>query len=325
MKVSRVVVGGASKASQTFACDPSLVVISTSTVNAERLLAAFRNLYRGIDHDCQIYVSIDGVEFPVTKAMTPLIGERLDGRFDVLDLTHPTPISPGATDIRDVQALVARAALEITGRVSHILDLERIDQTVLAIDRYRNPLSADSPMPHSSNTGLLQLFSRRTGQEFLDADDPAVKQLARFDAVLAARRRQIASSDGPRPDEFAMAVDMLRELVSARPGGVPRDSAATMSTDAVQRDIVQWTAQQHDRQMTPMIAETCARHAEGVSVLGPIPIVLDMRRIEGLPPGGDAIRWASRQHGEALQFIVLVDDDDARRWIERTFDPSAIG
>lgn len=322
MKISRVVVESGSDGVRTFAFGPGLTVLSESPADAERLLAVFRNLYLGIKRGCQIFATIDDVEFEVTNDMVPLMGQRMAGQFGVIDLALPQPIATNPTDIRDVQSVVARAALETVGAIPATLDLERLDQAMLAVDQYRDPLANDAHAAYLRRTGLLQLFSRRSGQDLLDSNDPAVRQLARFDQVLISRRRQLGSSSPPLPEEFEEATVALRELVSARMGGIPPAMAAAMSPEAIERDVAQWVVQQHDRQVTPVVAELCSQHATGIDVLGPIPMVLDLRRIDGLPPGGDAMRWAARHHGERLQFIVLVGDDDTRRWVETTFASS---
>ena len=319
MRVSRVVVESGTTSARTFEFNSNLSVINEPLLDAERLLAVFRNLYLGIKRGSAIFATIDGVEFEITSDMTPLVGQRLGGQFAIVDLASPPEIKTDPTDIRDVQAVVARAALETVGATCPTLDVARLDQAATAVDRYRDPLANDAHAAYLRRTGLLQLFSRRSGNELLDANDPAVQQLARFDKVLADRRRQVSSSTAPLPSEFAHATQTLRELVTARMGGIPADMAAKMSPEAVQRDVAQWVLQQHDRQITPIVAEICARHAEGIDVLGSVPIVLDLRRVDGLPPGGDAMRWAARLHSESLQFIVLVSNDDSRRWVESTF------
>lgn len=319
MRLSRVIVESGTADSRTFEFGANFSVIVESPADAERLVAVFRNLYLGSKRGCQIFATIDDVEFEITNDMVPLVGQRLAGEFGVLDLALPPAITTNPTDIRDVQATVARAALETVGATRPTLDLARLDEAAVAVDQYRDPLANDPHAAYLRRTGLLQLFSRRPGRESLDPNDPAVQQLARFDQVLADRRRQVSSSSPPLPEEFEHATTSLRELVSARTGGTPLEMVATMSTEAIERDVAQWVGQQHDRQVTPMVTDACERHAEGIDVLGSIPIVLDLRRIDGLPPGGDAVRSAARLYGEDLQFIVLVADDDSRRWVENTF------
>lgn len=318
MRISRIEVESGSSGTHTFVLDPRATTVDEPPTDTERLLSVFRNLYLGIKRRCRIFAAIDDVEFEVTDDMVSLIGQRLAGEFRVLDLALPPLIATDPTDIRDVQAVVARAALETVGAVPPTLDLERIDQAMLAVDRYRDPLANDAHATYLRNTGLLQLFSRRSGRELLDPDDPVVAQLARFDEALIDRRRQIGSSAPPLPDEFERATSTLRELVSARMGGIPSEVAATMSPAAIESDVAQWVAQQHDRQVTPIVAERLSRHAEGIPVIGPIPVVLDLRRVQGFPPGGDAMRWAAREHADQLQFIVLVGSAESRRWIEST-------
>lgn len=320
MRITRVVVESGTAPPRVFALDPNVAIVFESPTDAERLLTVFRNLYLGIKRNCQIFASIDEVEFEVTNDMIPLIGQRLGQRFGLVDLALPPPIATEPTDVRDVQAVVARAALETIGAIPATLDLERLDQGMAAVDQYLDPLANDAHAAYLKRTGLLQLFSRRTGRDLLDDNDPAVKQLKGFDQALAGRRRQISSSSAPTPDEFAHATESLRVLVSARMGGIPPDMAASMTNEAVERDVAHWVAQQHDRQIGPIVAERCARHAEGIDVLGSIPIVIDTRRVDGLPPGGDSMRWASRQHGDDLQFIVLAADDDQRRWVDRALE-----
>lgn len=322
MRISRVEVESGNGSTNDYAFGPELAVVSGSPAETERILVAFRNLYMGVKRGCQLFATVNDVEFEITSDMVPLIGQRLGGQFHVIDLALPPAISTDPTDIRDVQAVVARAALETVGAVPATLDLARLDQAAVAVDQYRDPFANDAHAAYLRRTGLLQLFSRRSQRVLLNSDDPAVLQLSRFDQVLTDRRRQLSSSTPPLPAEFAHATDALRELVSARMGGMPSEVAATMTPEAVERDVAQWVAQQHDRLITPIVAELCDRHAAGIDVLGPIPIVLDLRRVEGLPPGGDAMRWAARQHGGELQFIVLVGDGDNRRWIETTFESS---
>lgn len=322
MKISRVEVESPNGTTSQHAFGPELAVISESPAETERILAVFRNLYMGVKRGCRLFAIVDDVEFEITSDMVPLIGQRLDGQFHVIDLALPPAINTDPTDIRDVQAVVARAALETVGATSATLDLVRLDQAVAAVDRYREPFANDAHTAYLRRTGLLQLFSRRSQRALLDSDDPAVLQLSRFDQVLTDRRHHISSSTPPRPADVAHATDTLRELVSARMGGMPPETAATMTPEAVERDVAQWVAQQHDRMITPIVAELCDRHAAGIDVLGPIPIVLDLRRVEGLLPGDDAIRWAARQHSGDLQFIVLVGNSDNRRWIESTFESS---
>lgn len=318
MRISRIEVESPTGEARTFALHPQATTFDESPTDTERLLSVFRNLYLGIKRRCRIFAVIDNVELEITDEMVPLIGQRLAGEFRVLDLAVPPPIATDPTDIRDVQAVVARAALETLGVVLPTLDAERIDQAVLAVDRYRDPLANDAHASYLRTTGLLQLFSRRSGRELLDPEDPVVARLARFDDTLTDRRRQISSSAPPLPDEVERATGTLRELVSARMGGIPPENAATMSQEAVESDIAQWVIQQHDRQLTPIITESLSRHAEGIHVVGSIPVVLDLRRVQGFPPGGDAIRWASREHGDELQFIVLVGSPESRLWIENT-------
>lgn len=319
MRISRVIVEAGTPNARTFEFGSNLSVLTESPADAERLLAVFRNLYLGIKRSCQIFVTIDGIEFEITSEMALLAGQRFDGRFSVLDLALPTEIGADPTDIRYVHAMVARAALETVGATCPTLDLARLDQAALAVDRNRGPLVDDTHASQLRRTGLRQLFSRRSNHESLDPKDSAVRQLARFERVLSDRRRQVSSSTAPLPSEFALATDTLRELVSARRGGIPPEVAAAMTPEAVERDVAQWVVQQHDRQMTPIVAQTCARHAEGIDVLGAVPIVIDLRKVAGLPPGGDAMRWAARLHGEKLQFIALVSDDDSRHWVESAF------
>lgn len=325
MRISRVEVESGLGTTKTHAFGSDVAAINESPADTERLLAVFRNLFLGLKRGCQVFAVIDDVEIEVTNDMVPLIGQRLGGQFSVIDLALPPTTSGESIDIRDVQAVVARAALETVGSIPATLDLARLDQAAIGVDHYRVPLADLAHTAHLRRTGLLQLFSRRSGRDRLNADDPAVLQLSRFEQTLTDRRRQISASAPPLPEEFSRATDVLRELVSARMGGMSEEMAATMSPEAVERDVMQWVAQQHDRMITPVVAEACERHAAGIDVLGPIPMVIDMRRVEGLPPGGDALRWAARRHANDLQFIVLVGGGDNRRWIENTFESSTTG
>lgn len=322
MRISRIVIASGTAPPRTFAFDPKVATVFESPADAERLLAALRNLYLGTKRNCQIFATIDGVEFEITNDMAPLIGQRLNREFGVVDLAVPAPMTADPTDIRDVQSVVARAALETIGTLPATLDLSRIDQASTAVERHIKPLASDAHAAYLKRTGLLQLFSRRNGRKALDLADPTVKQLTSFEQVLTDRRRQVSSSSPPTPREINHATDTLRILMSARMGGIPPSMASSMSPEAVEREVAQWVTRQHDRQLSPVLAELCSRHARGVDVLGSIPIVIDLRRVEGLPPGGDSMRWASRQHGDQLQFIMLVADKDKCRWVERAFDAS---
>ena len=324
MKASRVIVASGTTAAQTFVCDPELAIIAESPEEADRLVTVFRNLFLGVKRGSQVFATIDDIEFEMTNDMMPLVGQRLARQFDVVDLALPPVISAESTDARDLHAAVARAALETSGAIVPTLDLERIDQATVAVDRAREPLAQAAHAAFLRRTGIFQLFSRRSGRDLLDPNNPTVSQLARFDQVLADRRRQITAEADPLPYESANATAMLRELVSSRMGGLASESAAAMTPEAIERDVAHWVAQQHDRQMTPLLAEICARHAKGIDVLGPIPVILDLRRVHGLPPGGDAIRWAARSYGDDLQFIVLVSNDENRRWIESAITVSKV-
>ncbi len=325
MRISRVIVGSGTGDSSEFEFSSNLSVITEQPADAERLLSVFRNLYLGIKGGCQIFATVDGVEFEMTDEMIPLVGARMDGQFAVVDLALPPEISTDPTDIRDVQAVVARAALETVGAIRPTLDTAHLDKATLAVDRLREPLANDAHAAYLRRAGFLQLFARRSGRQLLDPNDPVVRELASFDTVLENRRRQISSSGEPLPSEVAHATDALRELMSARIGGAAPETVAQMTPEAVEQDLAQWVVQQHDRQVTPVVAEICARHAEGIDVLGSVPIVIDLRRLEGLPPGGDAMRWAARLHSDELQFVVLVSDDDSRRWVESAFISSPAG
>lgn len=322
MRISRVVVAPGTAASRTFVFEPDLAVISETPAETERLLAAFQNLYLGSRHDSQIFATIDGVEFEISSGMMPLIGERLGGQFGILDLAVPPSIATNPTDLRDAQSVVARAALEIVGAIPATLNLERIDQAAFAVDRHLDQFANAAHAAHLQRAGVRQLFSRRAGRDILDPGDPAVGHLIALEQTLAQHRRNIDANATPSPDDHTTAREALRVLVSVRIGGLPPEMAAAMTTDAIEQDVMQWVVQQHDRQVAPIVAEVCSRHAAGIDVLGPIPAVIDLRGIEGLPPARDSMRWAARQHGERLQFIVLVSDDDTRRWIEGTFASS---
>lgn len=322
MRISRVVVEPGTATSRTFAFESDLAVISESPSQTERLIVVFRDLYLGIKSECQIFACIDDVEFEITSDMVSLIGQRLAGRFSVVDLALPPPIKNDPTDIRDVQSVVARAALETVGAIPPTLDVERLDQAALAVDQRLDPLAENAHAAHLRRTGLLQLFSRRSGRDLLDRGDPTVQQLLSFNRVLAARRGQVSSNSAPSTEELANATESLRALVSARIGGLPPEMAAQMTTAAMEQDMAHWVLQQHDRQMSPIVAEKCARHAEGIEVLGPVPLVIDLSRVEGLPPGSDSLRWASRQHGADLQFIVIVGNDNKRSGVEGLFASS---
>lgn len=322
MRISRVEIESGFGTTRSHEFARYVAAVSESPADTERLLAVFRNLYLGLKRGSKIFAVVDDIEIEVTNDMLPLIGQRLGGQFNIVDLALPPTTENEPVDIRDVQAVVARAALETVGAIPATLDLARLEQAAVGIDQYRDPLADLAHTAHLRRSGLRQLFSRRSGRELLESDDPTVLQLSRLQQTLTHRRRQLSASAAPLPQEFSHATNVLRELVSARTGGMPEDMAASMSPEAIERDVMQWVAQQHDRMITPVVAEACERHAVGIDVLGSIPMVIDMRRVEGLPPGSDALRWAARRHADNLQFIVLVGGSDNRRWIETTFDSS---
>lgn len=323
MRVSRIHVESSTAGSQSYAFDSQLGLVSGSPTENERFLAVFRNLFLGIKRQSTIFVKVEDIEIELSADMVPLIGERLAGEFEIIDLALSPAIRTDPTDIRDVQAVVARAALETVGVLAPTLDLERIDQAILAVDRYRDPLANDAHAAYLRRTGLLQLFSRRSGRDLLDPDDPVVRQLDQFDDVLANRRRQVASSSSALPQEASAATTVIRDLVSTRLGGIPPEMAAEMNNQAAERDISQWVAQQHDRQITPVLDAACERHAAGIPPLGSMPLVLDMRRVEGLPPGGDALLRAVDRFGDDLQVIAVGASDDVGAWLRDLFRPTA--
>jgi len=323
MKFSRITVAPGTAASRTFEFEPNVAIVAESPEDSERLVRAFSDLYLGIEREYQIFATIDEIEFEMTSDMVPLVGERLDGEFSVVDLATPAEIDPDDANPDQVESTVARAALETLGAASPTLDLTHFDRAALTIDRSRREILNAAHTSSQRRTGLLQVFARRNRHDSLDANDAAVQRLERFDMVLADRRRQVSAHDEPSPSEMERAAAALRELASTRSGGMAPEMVATQDAATIERETAQWVAQQHDRLITPEVAEICTLHALGVGVLGSVPVVIDLRRVDGLLPGGDAMRWAARLHSDELQFIVLVADEDRRSWAESAFQSSS--
>ena len=326
MRFSRIIVESEG-VSRRFAFEPDISVIDVSSADAERIASVVRNLFLGIKRNCQIFATIDGVEFEITDEMVPLIGQRFASTFQILDTATPPKLSATATEWPDVQASAIRAALETTDAILPTLDVDRLDRALAAVDHHREPLAANAHRQHLKRSGLMQLFSRRNGRHLLDPSDPAVHQLARLDSVLTDRRRQVSTGTSPFPDEYARASLALRDLLSTTLGEAANGdqrAIASMSAESVAATGRAWLNAHHERQVTPGIKAQLNAHASGVDVLGAIPAVIDLRNVEGRPPAADMLRTAVANHRRRLQFIMLPGDEGSQRWLDDLSSPASM-
>lgn len=316
MQITRIEYPSDSGEPHCFVLDPRVAVVDASPSTTERLVSIVRDLYRGTKPEGRVFATIDGIEFEVNSDMVPLIGQRLDGAFDIIDLATAPDLPPDRPTTEAVHGAVARAALETVGAIPPTLDTRQLDLAAAAVDRSRDPLAEAAHSAYLQRGGLRLLFSRRSGRQLLDPNDPVVAQLARFDQVIADRRAQVSDDSPPQTDHVDRATDVMRELLSARPSGRSPETLNSLSSEAVANEIGLWMAQRHDRAVTPLLAERLERHAAGIDVVGSIPVVLDLRRVAHVLPGRDALRRSVQSRSDDLQFIALTGTGGARRWVE---------
>ncbi len=285
MRFSRVLVEP-TEASRCVQFDPDVAVVDASAADTERIASVFRDLFLGVEPDGRVFATIDNVEFEIIDEMVPLIGSRLGGRVRVIDPTIPTTLARDAS-MADLRAAAVRAALETLSVQPPRLDLDGIDRA-------------------------LTTTARRL-------EGPEAHEVARFEGVLSDRRRQLAGATPALPEEYARASMMLRVELATTLGpaadGDPR-RIAMMSARGVANTARRWLAAVHDQKVGPIIKRQIEIHAGGVDVLGSIPAVIDLRGVQGTPPGAQALATALANHRRRVQFIVLPGDEANRDWIE---------
>lgn len=303
MWISRIVVNE-DGVSRRFALSPGTSPVDESPTDTERITSILRNLFLGIKHQCQLFATIDGIEFEISSEMALLMGERFRGRFSVIDVASPVRLGTTDVDEADTRAVVVRAALETIEAMPTTLDLDQIDRAAIAVDAQRDPLAEQALQRHLQRIGLRSLFARRDGRALLDPDDPAVRQLQQFDDVLADRRRQLVTDTPAFPNEYAHASMTLRDVFADASTDVGEIAAATA-----------WLADRHARQVETTVTTALGIHAAGEGVLGSIPLVIDFRSVEGEPPAADIIAEVIAAHADALQVILVPGDRANRAWL----------
>ncbi len=292
MKFSRVVIG--SNGSQlSYSFDPDVAVVDGDAEESGQIASVLESLFLGVTAECRIFATIDGIEFEIREEMVPLIGDRLGGEFGTLDLAAAPPLDLGASGWIDAEALAVRAALENVGAIPKTTNVEQVDHALAVIGEQRR-----------SRTELLQL--ERLGRALLD------------------RKNQLRVGARPTPKEHARAAMTLRDLLRttlSRPDESAAAVARLSGRDVTDR-ATEWLAAQHERQLAPLVKQRCNAHAAGANVLGAIPVVLDLRNVEGVPSAANALTTAFRNHRRRTQFIVFAGDQANREWISAVSAPA---
>ena len=288
MRFSRVV-SGSDESQESDHFDPDVAVVDERAEDSGRIASALERLFLGITSDCQIFATIDGAEFEIHDEMVPLIGERLAGSFGPLDMAAAPPLVSGATNWIDAEALAVRAALECIGALPRTTNIGQVDRALIGVDERRGS---------------------RAGDAYL-------LQLERLSDVLLDRQSQLRTGNRPTPKEYARAAMALRDLLSTTLSTSDESTADVLrlSGQAVTDRATTWLATQHERQLAPIVKQRCNSHAAGAAVLGAVPVILDLRNVEGVPVAADAITTALRNHRRRTQFIVFSGDEANRDWI----------
>lgn len=312
MQISRVIIDRDGDEPLEFVLDPDVAIVDGRAHHVDLLADVLAGLFRGTKGNARIFAGIEGIEIELTDQMVPLIGDRFGGDFQVIDLSAPVPLPGDDAGPRAATALAVRAALETTEHLPARLTVDDLDRGLERVDELREPFADRARREGQIRRGLRALFDRRdAGWVLRNSTDRRVVHLAELEETMTDRRRQIVADTPPTPIEYARAHGDLRDLLH----GLTGERTDHLSDRDIRARATAWLAADHADRIVPFLKRRFARHAGGVSVLGAVPCVIDLRHEHGDPPGSTAVTEGFGNHRRRLQFIVLRGADQLSDWM----------